>query len=230
QFHTEIGLSVLDANKHLFLEKPAALSLSDADRLVSGASRNHSRSTVGFNLRFHRLVRKAQEIIESGQLGRILNVRSSFTRPLGDLSWRGHQEFGRDVLFDLGIHHFDLWRFLLQSEVEEILAFRRQEENGAEYVVLNATMDDGTLVNAFFSHGGISTNEIEFWGTKARLSLSCYRFDSLWARSRAEPQGAISKWLGDAAAGLRNLPGAVKNALEGGDMLMSYRAEWHHFA
>jgi predicted dehydrogenase len=229
QFQTEIALSVLDANKHLFLEKPAALSMSDADRLLNAASKSHCRSIVGFNLRFHRLIREAKRIIYSGHLGRILIGRSSFTsNALRYSSWQNGQELGGDALFDLGIHHFDLWRFLLQSEVEEVLAHRRLDQVGAEYVAVNATMSDGVRVNAFFSHGGINTNEFELWGTKARLTLSCYRSDSLRIRCKVEPPGAIREWFDGVGSGLRNLPRAVKQVIQGGDMLMSYRSEWLH--
>jgi myo-inositol 2-dehydrogenase/D-chiro-inositol 1-dehydrogenase len=233
QFHPEMGLAVLDAGKHLFLEKPMALTLNDADRLVDRTAAATSKAMAGFNLRWHRLVRKAQTLVAGGHLGAVTTIHTVFTSatafPADGSNWRGRLDLGGGVLFDLGIHHFDLWRFLMQCEVEELFAQRRCDDRWAEYVTVSVIMANGVLVTSSFSHGVSDINEIEICGTKGRLSLSCYRFDSLCVRPNAGPLGAARSWLSGAIGALRSAPQAASQLLHGGDIIGSYRAQWRHF-
>src|SRR5262245_41063378 len=79
QFHVETALAALDSGKHLFIEKPLALSMDDSDRLIERAARSKGKVTIGFNLRRHRLTREALTIIEKGTLGRVEAVCSILT-------------------------------------------------------------------------------------------------------------------------------------------------------
>jgi myo-inositol 2-dehydrogenase/D-chiro-inositol 1-dehydrogenase len=233
QLHAEMGLAVLDAGLHLFLEKPIALTLGDADRMANRAADAAGKAMAGFNLRWHPLVRQAQSIIAGGQLGALVTMHTVFTSaaayPVQVSDWRHRDELGGGVLFDLGIHHFDLWRFLTQCEVEELFAQRRRDESGCEYVTVSAAMANGVLVTSSFSHGMSDINEIEICGTKARLSLSCYRFDSLRVHRNDASVGAVRNWLSDAIGALRNAPRAVEQLRHGGDVIASYRDQWRHF-
>ncbi len=174
QFHAEVALAALDAGKHLLIEKPLTLCLDQSDELIERAARSPRKVTVGFNLRWHRLVRHAREIIRGGILGPLKSVRTVLTsgrryQETGS-DWRKRRELGGGVLFEVAIHHFDLWRFLLQSEVEEVFATSRSEakrkraqELGADAVfdstgfsaaVRQATGDG---VDVVFEHVGPAT-------------------------------------------------------------------------
>ena len=73
--HADVALAALDAGKHVFVEKPLALSLDDADRMIERAAKTSLCCTVGFNLRSHRLVQEARRIIRSGVLGSMVPTR-----------------------------------------------------------------------------------------------------------------------------------------------------------
>ena len=79
QHHVEVALAALEAGKHLLIEKPLALSLDESDRLISRAATFRSKIMVGFNLRWHRLVRHAREIIQRGVLGPPQLIHTAFT-------------------------------------------------------------------------------------------------------------------------------------------------------
>src|SRR2546423_4747394 len=128
QVHAEVALAALERGKHLFIEKPLALNLADCDRLIEASKLDPSRKImVGFNLRWHRLVRQTRDIINRNELGPIKLVRTVFTsgkQPGASSSaWRSSRDTGGGVIFDLGVHHFDVVRFLLESEVEEVHAY-----------------------------------------------------------------------------------------------------------
>lgn len=231
--HAEIGLAVLDAGKHLFMEKPLALSLNDADRLIDRASTSAGKALVGFNLRWHRLVRQARALLDDGSLGRLEMMHTMFTSRTGfltaDSDWRHHHDLGGSVLVDLGIHHFDLWQFLTQSEVVEVSAQYRSDDPAVECATVTATMANGVLVTASFARGLSDRNELEMFGRNGWLRLSCYRFDSLSTCQNSEPQGAAREWLRGIHRMWRNLPQAALLRRQGGDVVNSYRAEWQHF-
>src|SRR5205085_11135187 len=77
--HTEIALAAIDAGKHVFIEKPLALTLGDCDLIAQrAASVAGLKAAVGFNMRLHRLVREARERAARGELGRVKLVRTVF--------------------------------------------------------------------------------------------------------------------------------------------------------
>jgi myo-inositol 2-dehydrogenase / D-chiro-inositol 1-dehydrogenase len=233
QFHAEIGLAVLDAGKHLFMEKPLALGLNDADRLVARAVAGPGKAFMAFNLRWHRLVRQARRVIDEGRLGALEMIHTAFTSRTGFRTeasdWRHRRDLGGSVLFDLGIHHFDLWRFLTQSEVEKVFANSSSNGRGIECATVSSTMENGVLVTSTFSHGLSDTNELEICGRRGRLRMSCYRFDSFWVSDNAAPQGALRDWLGRIGRVFRTVPQVASRLRRRGDVADSYRAEWQHF-
>lgn len=227
--HAEVALAALDAGKHLFVEKPLALTLEDCDRMIERARAAGVRSAAGFNLRHHRLVREAKERVRRGELGELKMLRSVFTNGAGGggASWRARREEGGGVLFDLGVHHFDLVNFLLEDEVEEVFACGRSGEDAAA-CAFTARTARGRLVSSVFCEGTAETHEIELYGARGRLRVSCYRFDGLGQTDGRA--GSPRERLRDGARLLRELPAALLRARHGGDLLDSYRAGWRHFS
>jgi predicted dehydrogenase len=233
QYHVEIGLAALDAGKHLFIEKPLALNLGDCDSLVDRAKQASATVMVGFNLRWHRLVRQARVALQSGALGRLSMIRSIFTNGVyqnGRIpEWRRQRVLGGGVLLDMAIHHIDLWRFLLDSEVEEIFVASRSSRWDDETATVTGRMANGILISAVFSAETTESHEMEFYGQSGRLCLSCYRFDGLEWHPRSHASGGMGVRVTRLASKLRTMPHAWAALRHGGDMLGSYRAQWRHF-
>jgi predicted dehydrogenase len=74
--HAAVAAAVLDAQKHVLVEKPLCLDLDDADRLVERAQGTPLTAMVGFNLRYHRHVRFARSAIAQGLVGPVELVRT----------------------------------------------------------------------------------------------------------------------------------------------------------
>jgi predicted dehydrogenase len=233
QYHAEIGLAVLDAGKHLFMEKPLALCLDDADRLVERAAASPAKALVGFNLRWHRLVRAALGVIADDGLGTLETMHTVFTSGTAFATarseWRQRHDLGGSVLLDLGIHHFDLWRFLMRSEVDEVVAYRSAQDAEVECGTVSAVMANGALVTSSFSHGLTDANEVEICGRKGRLRFSCYRSGSFHVHENSAPQGGVRGRLREMMRALTHAPRMASQWRRGGDVIASYRGEWHHF-
>lgn len=230
QFHVEIALDALDADKHVFVEKPLALSLDDADQLIERAAHTSRQVTVGFNFRWHHLIRRAREMIQRGTLGPIALMCSTLTSNYQNVpEWRKHRESGGGVLFEMAVHHFDLWRFLLQSEVDDVFATTQSGQWEDESSIVTARMRDGVQVSGTFSETTAGTHEVEIYGRQGRLRVSCYRFDGLEFLPASSYAGDIRIRLQNAVRILREWPHVISSVRGHNDVMDSYQAEWQHF-
>lgn len=230
--HTEVALAALDAGKHVFIEKPLALSLSECDLLSERAARGGATSVlVGFNMRWHRLVREARGRIRSGELGRIKLARTLFVCGIRNQPdypvWRRRRETGGGAIYELGVHHFDLMRFLLGSEAREVYATSTE---GDETAVVTVQMSGGEQVVTALSEGTGENHEIEVYGERGWLRVSCYRADGIELLGAGRYPGALGERIRGAGRALLNLPGMIRQARLGGDYVTSYADEWRHFA
>jgi myo-inositol 2-dehydrogenase/D-chiro-inositol 1-dehydrogenase len=231
--HVEVALAALAAGKHVFVEKPLALTLEDADRLVQHAAGTGLTTMVGFNLRFHRLVRRLRGLVSSGELGTIHAVGTTYTddvllRP-DHPDWRESRQLGGGTLLEKAIHHFDLWRFLLADEVAEVHAHTSSEP--AEIVgSVSARMRAGVLASTLAVDATSISNLVAVYGTKGRAVLDLHRFDGLEQASPSEPSGAVGTRARAALRTARTLPAGLVAARRGGEALLAYEAEWRHFA
>lgn len=125
--HREIGTAVIDAGKHLWIEKPVGLNVDDALAVARAADARGVQTAVGFNYRNAPAVAAARQLIADGDLGDITHARFYFlsdyaAHPDGALSWRFQRDRGGNgVLGDLASHAVDLVRHLL-GEVDAVVA------------------------------------------------------------------------------------------------------------
>ena len=232
--HTGVTVAALRAGKHVFTEKPLALTLDECDRLVDLARVAESsgvRSAVGFNLRSHRLLRRAREIIGSGALGEIELLRTLWTADWSGTArpvWHALRSQGGGALLEIGSHQADLWRWLLRSEVESVHALSRSTTFDDQTAALQARMVGGALVSAAVSQRSASHNEVEVLGSRGSLRLSCYRADSLEVDTVGGPSSVAGRRLALLLGRAAKLPAALRAARGGGDFRMSYVNEWEH--
>lgn len=231
--HIETALLALDAGKHILIEKPLALTLEDCDRLLQRLPGSRSKVTVGFHMRHHRLVRQVRELIQEGLPGVVQSIRSVWNSPVFVEehlpAWRHQRETGGGVLLEVAVHHFDLWRYLLQTDVAEIFALSRSGRRQDESAVVSGRMTNGMLTSAVFSESSSHQIELELSGSAGRLRAGCLCFDGLeWHPLFSRPGGVRTR-LRQLLHTLKELPGGLWNQRRGGDYLGSYREQWRHF-
>ena len=116
---------------------------------------------------------------------------------------------------------FDLWRFLLDTEVVYVEAKDGPDSLDDSIATVTARTLSGVMVSSVFLFEGPAMHEVEVIGELASLRFSLYRADSLEIR----PAGRIAQldqWL-------RQCVGAVRAARRGGDYLDSFRTHWSRF-
>lgn len=129
----EVTIAALERGIHVFCEKPPGRDMEDIAQ-VAEVSRRHPKLKLmyGFNHRYHDSVNDALELVRSGKLGRILNLRgvygkSKFISFGQKSSWRTERAVaGGGILLDQGIHLVDLMR-LFAGEFVEVHSFVSNE-------------------------------------------------------------------------------------------------------
>jgi len=125
----EVTVAGLEKGLHVFCEKPPGRDLDDIQSVIN-CEHKHANLVLkyGFNHRYHDSVRRALDIVKSGELGDVINLRSVYGKSQlvtfsQDSDWRVQREFsGGGILLDQGIHMVDLIR-LFSGEFSDIHSF-----------------------------------------------------------------------------------------------------------
>lgn len=178
-FHKPIVMAAIENGKHVFCEKPLALTLSDARQMYEAARAAGVRHQVGFNYRFAPAVRLAKKLIDEGRLGRIFHWRACYLQdwiidPMFPMVWRLDKDVcGSGSLGDLGAHLIDMAHFLVGDIVEvtgmnETFIKQRPLAESMSGVsgkaaaggpMATVSVDDGTIFCARFENGALGTFE-----------------------------------------------------------------------
>ncbi len=113
--HHRLGKRVLEAGKHVLIEKPLALRAADAEELVALAEVQGKLLMVGHLLEYHPGVRVMKDLLDSGQLGRVLYVYANRLN-------LGKVRADENALWSLGPHDISVINFLTGEEPEEVSA------------------------------------------------------------------------------------------------------------
>jgi predicted dehydrogenase len=229
--HAGLAIAALEAGRHVYVEKPLALSVEECEAMVGAARRSGCVAVTGFHMRFHRLVREAKEIVWAGRLGAIESIRLVWHSPRGDAPmphWKTVRAEGGGALVEIGVHHLDMVRFLLADEFAEVVAQTRDGVREDECATIMGRTVGGVLVTGEFSERSPHEIEIVVSGRDALLRVDCLRFDGLEVRGGREVPGAPSYRLRRMAATARALPTGVRLQRRGSDYLRSYEGIWRH--
>lgn len=105
--HAERSIRALEAGKHVVCEKPMATSLEDADRMVEAAERTGNVLAIFQNRRYDHDFVKIREIIDSGALGRIVQISMTESKFGRRWDWQTLKQYGGGSLNNTGPHYLD---------------------------------------------------------------------------------------------------------------------------
>jgi 1,5-anhydro-D-fructose reductase (1,5-anhydro-D-mannitol-forming) len=126
--HADEAVAAARAGKHVFCDKPMATSVADAERMIAECEKAGVKLAVNFHNRFMPSFIDTKRIIESGEIGDVQLVileASPGARPGGRLStWRVDPQLaGLGTTMSIGVHVYDILRYLLSSEIESVTSF-----------------------------------------------------------------------------------------------------------
>lgn len=173
--HAEQAIAAARAGKHVLCDKPLAGSASDAERVVEECRKAGVWLGINFQTRHFACFREARRIIEAGELGELIVVQVEVSPGVSPLrSWRADRSLAiLGTINNVGVHAYDLLRYLLDAEVREVVAMtevgRRPELETTALSLFR--FSNGTLayVNANQSTPH-QQPDIDMYGSKGRLT------------------------------------------------------------
>jgi predicted dehydrogenase len=197
--HFPTTMAILQAGKHVFCEKPLALSAVDAFQMVEAAQSRGLINMVNFTYRNASAIQEARRLVQSGALGVMRNVTASYLQSWlvqdswGDWAtedtwlWRLSTKHGsKGALGDTGVHIFDFVAYGTGASFTEISArlktYHKAENdqigkykldaNDAAY--LHGELDNGAIVSIVitrFATGHYNDSILEMHGTEGALRV-----------------------------------------------------------
>ena len=197
--HARFTEEAARAGKHIFCEKPIALDLAQIDRTLAAVKRAGVKLQVGFNRRFDSNFGRVRQAIECGEIGQpaLLHIISRDPGPPPV----AYVKISGGMFLDMTIHDFDMARYLIGAEVEEVYT---QAAVTVDPAIGEAGDVDTAIIMLKFANGVIGTidncrrasygydQRVEVLGSKGSI-----------ATSNNYPNAAV---LSDGASVHRDLP------------------------
>ena len=126
--HAQIALDCLDAGCNVIIEKPIALSLEDADKIIAKAKEKDLVVCANHQNRFNKSIQKIREAVENGEFGKMLYGTAHIRWNRGQdyytqAPWRGTWAQDGGALMNQCIHNIDLLRWMMGDEIDEVCAY-----------------------------------------------------------------------------------------------------------
>jgi 1,5-anhydro-D-fructose reductase (1,5-anhydro-D-mannitol-forming) len=179
--HAGQAIAAARAGKHVLCEKPLALTIDDARRTVDEFERAGLKLGTHFQTRHHTAMVEARRLIEQGAIGDVILVQVEASAGAAPLrGWRTDPALaGFGATNNLAVHPYDLLRYLLRSEVGEVMAMTDVGRRPVLEVMVLALLrfQNGTMayVNA---NQNVPNHQpdIDIYGTAGRIvGIGCTR-------------------------------------------------------
>jgi UDP-N-acetyl-2-amino-2-deoxyglucuronate dehydrogenase len=156
-YHAKHAIDCLNKDTHVLIEKPIALSVQDADQIISLAKEKNKKVCVSHQNRFNAPIQKLRKALEEGRFGRIMNATARILWSRDDdyykqAPWRGTKELDGGTLMNQCIHNIDLLLWMMGSEIERIHA-------ETATFLRNIEMEDFGAVLIRFKNGSVGIIE-----------------------------------------------------------------------
>jgi predicted dehydrogenase len=176
-----VAIAALEAGKHVFLEKPVACSLAEANALLAAARRSGKRLYIleqdGFDLRW----RVLRDVVHSGEIGQVVTfgmVRHSrfgdhgnASEGYGRTAWRQQSAFPLGRLFDGGHHNLTQLAVVFgQPDVIFASAVKLRPEYGEyDHILTHISYQSG--VRGYFSYAGYLPKQRNYFHVRGAKGL-----------------------------------------------------------
>lgn len=173
--HKRIACEAASKGKHIFLEKPMAITVEECLEINEAVEATAVKLQIGFMRRFDRFFMRAKEILDSGELGRIMVIKSTGRGPGLPPPWIYDIAKSNGILAEVNSHDFDSIRWLAGSDIVRVYA------EAGNFKCHDAAADwpdfyDNALVSLRFEDGTIGSIDGTCpcgYGYDARVEILC---------------------------------------------------------
>jgi predicted dehydrogenase len=154
--HKPLVVMAAQAGKHVFLEKPMAVTLEECDEILAAVEEGGVFLQLGFMRRFDPEFAAAHERIQAGEIGRPMIIKSLTHGPGLPPPWAWDPRKSNGILAEVNSHDWDCTRWLMSSDPERVyveIANFKGEDRGVDV----PDFYDNVLVNVRFESGGLGS-------------------------------------------------------------------------
>ena len=148
--HAEYAIKAMEAGAHVFLEKPIAETVADAERVVATAVRTKRKLVIGYILRHHPSWMRFVELART--LGSPLVFRMNLNQQSSGAQWETHKRLLQSLspIVDCGVHYVDIWCQITPAKPVSVHAVGARLTNDLppgmyNYGHFEVTFDDGSV-------------------------------------------------------------------------------------
>jgi len=186
--HCPIACQAAEAGKHVFLEKPMAVTVEECVAINAAVARGGVKLQLGFMRRFDEGFLRAKAILDSGELGRVMVIKSTGRGPGLPPPWIYDLKKSNGIIAEVNSHDLDSLRWFTGSEVVRVYA------EGANFKCDDARADwpdfyDNVSASFRFADGAIGTVDGACpagYGYDARVEILCEK-GALFVGYTAQP-------------------------------------------
>ena len=134
--HEEQAIAAFEAGKHVFLEKPIAITIDGGKRVIEKRDESGKTLLIGFVLRYNKLYAKMKELIDSGIIGELTTGWVLHSVGAGSdwyfHDWHGSMANTGGLLLQKGSHDFDIINWIANSSAKKVVAFGSKDFFGGD--------------------------------------------------------------------------------------------------
>ena len=191
--HADVAIAALKAKKHVMVEKPMALTLAEADAMIETARAQRRLLMVEHTQRFEPAHEVAHELLRSGMLGKVVQVRGRIAHA-GPEYWSSTSPWfvdkrasGGGSLMDVGIHIADALRWLTGKEVARVCALAKTLEK-------SVGVEDTATVLLEWTDGTIGSFEASWTGRPYEVTTTCWGERGIVETALGRPNPVAIRW------------------------------------
>jgi len=169
----QVVRAALERGKHVFCEKPIALTLHDADQVLKASLKTPAKFQAGYQRRFDPLHARVKATVESGEIGDVVMVKSNTRDPLPDPGRWPELKASGGIFLDTCTHDYDAVRWLCGSEVNRVMAEGSPRSHPDQHTVItNLGLADGAVAQVDATRMAVYGYDVrvEVVGTKGQVS------------------------------------------------------------
>jgi len=171
--HATWAIAAAEAGKHVLCEKPLALTIADAERMIAAAERADVRLMEAFMYRLHPSWVAVQDLVASGRIGHLTAVQSWFSFYNDDpTNIRNILEAGGGALYDIGCYCINLSRMIFGGEPTRVTGSVVRDGVTGTDVVASGILEFGEGVASFTcSVRAEDDQRVDIYGSTGRISI-----------------------------------------------------------
>ena len=188
--HTPMSIEALQAGFHVMTEKPMAINLKEAEKMMKAAKKSKKLFTIHQNYRCQPELHQAMALIHSGILGKVFYIKMNWTNFARRNDWQTLRKYGGGQLNNNGVHLIDQVVQLLDSRVTAVFGDLQQILNpgdGEDHVKVVFRAESGMLAEVEITQSALPQPAWVVLGTRGTLISDGETFRLRYVVGRLKP-------------------------------------------